>query len=89
MLKHSDYTGVEHFTAVYNNVMVSCMITINSVLRNSTDLYKFILVRHQIIVPRGKIPTQQLAHLLMGSVKHVTAYSQELGCDRVPYCRVQ
>ena len=31
------------------------MIAINSVLRNSTVIYKFIIVRLQIIVPRARV----------------------------------
>ena len=80
---------VHLFSVSYNNVTVSRLHAINSVLTNTTTLYKFFLVCPPFIVPGSKIPTKQLPTLFIGSVKHIPAYSQELRCGRVPYSGVQ
>ena len=77
------------FSVSYNSVVVTRVHAISSVLTNSTTLYKFSLVFLQIIAPGRNILTQAINALFMGSVKHVPAYSYELGCGRVPYGGVQ
>ena len=57
---------VHLFSVSYNNVMVSCVHAINSVLTNSTNLYKFVLVCPQIIAPGSKILTQAIIALTHG-----------------------
>ena len=72
----------------YNNVMVSRVHVINSVLLNCTNLYKFILVCPQIIVPGRKIPTQAIIVLIHGFRKACCSLQlQARVCSKlVPSC---
>ena len=70
---------VRMFSVSYNNVMVSRLHAINSVLTNTTNLLKFILVRPPFLVPGSKIPTQAIIDLIHGFSKACSSLQSRAG----------
>ena len=73
---------VHLFPVSYYNAMVSRLHAMKSVLTNTTNLYKFILVRPSFMVSGSKIPTQAIIDLIHGFCKAISRLQSAAGVWR-------